>query len=481
MSTVLKILILEDSPDDAEMVSRLLKKMGLDFEFCIAMTREEYIWCLDDYKPDVILSDNSLPQFNATEALKLLRERSLYIPFILVTGTVSEEFAAEIIKQGADDYILKDRLVRLPSAIINALRQRNAEKEKLEAVEKLKISEENLTAIFQNTSEAFVLTDRACIIKAFNENAQKFVMMSTKQQLYTGVDIYRFLSVDRVEEVKDTMSKVLAGQTVEYERLYMQEGSSSLWFHFSMRPVWKNGIIDGTCITATDITEQKRSENTRQAMEREIFRQRVQAQKELARAVMKGQETERNRIGQELHDNVNQILAGTKMFLSSAGKNDERLQSLIKYPMELLDKCMDEIRQLSHKQVTPLKDINLRDLVVTLLRDLEKNTSIKTNFTYELGGKMDDDMNLNIYRIIQEQVSNISKHAGAGHVNIVIEGRGNQVKILVEDDGKGFDVNQQRRGVGISNMINRIELFNGEVSIESAPGKGTRVLISIPY
>lgn len=79
--------------------------------------------------PDLILSDNTLPQYNATEALQLVRARFPHLPFILITGTVSEEYAASIIKQGADDYILKDRLIRLPSAIEAALKQRRAEKE----------------------------------------------------------------------------------------------------------------------------------------------------------------------------------------------------------------------------------------------------------------------------------------------------------------------------------------------------------------
>jgi two-component system sensor histidine kinase UhpB len=480
MNLPLKILILEDSHDDAEMVSRLLKKEGLNFDFTVAMSRDEYIRSLDEYKPDLILSDNSLPQFNATEALHMLRQKSLYTPFILVTGTVSEEFAAKIIKQGADDYILKDRLIRLPSAIDNALRQRRFEKEKLEATNKLTLSEENLNAIFQNTSEGFVLTDKNFVVKTFNNNAAWYVYMNSGIVLTEQQSIFDFLVTDRKTPVHDILTKVLTGEKIEYDRLYVKEQGSSIWFHFSMNPVWKDKEIDGICITARDITEQKRAENMRQAMEREVFNQRVQAQKEVARALIKGQEGERNRIGQELHDNVNQILAGTKMFLSSAGK-DERLQSLIKYPLELLDKCMDEIRLLSHRHVTPLKDIDLHDLVSSLLHDLEKNTALKTEFIYTINREVGDDLNLNIYRIIQEQVNNIVKHAKATHVTVLIEGSDTGVKVMVADNGRGFDVNQKRRGVGIANMINRIDLFNGDVVIDSSPGNGTRISIGIPY
>ena len=128
MTEPLKILMLEDHATDAEIVERLLKKQKLHFEFRLAMNKDEYLQALDQFQPDVILSDNSLPQFNATEALEIIQRRSLYIPFILVTGAVSEEFAAGIIKLGANDYILKDRLARLPAAIDAALKQRKTEK-----------------------------------------------------------------------------------------------------------------------------------------------------------------------------------------------------------------------------------------------------------------------------------------------------------------------------------------------------------------
>lgn len=480
MNAPLKILILEDSLEDMEMIIRVLRKEGMNFEHCIAMTKAEYIFCLDDYNPDVILSDNSLPQFSAAEALGLLRDRNSDIPFILVTGTVSEEFAAQIIKQGADDYILKDRLTRLPSAIENALRQHREAKDKRNVVNQLRISEENLSAIFQNASEGFILTDLDFRVKSFNNNASHYVFINTGNALRVGMSVFDFLSSDRKIAVSDILVKVHAGERIEYDRLYVKENTPSLWLHFSMTPVWKDGSINGTCITMRDITEQKRSDNMRQAMEREVFNQRVQAQKEVARAIIKGQEGERNRIGQELHDNVNQILAGTKMFLSSAGK-DERLRPLIQYPLELIDKCMDEIRQLSRKHVTPLKDINLEPLVRALLEDLEHNTSIKTEFTYYLEKEIDDDLNLNIYRIIQEQINNIVKHAEATYVTVSVEGSQSHVRLVVADNGKGFDVNRQRRGIGISNMINRIDLFNGDVVIESEPEKGTRVRITIPY
>src|SRR5258705_2673899 len=124
MEQSLKILLLEDNYTDAEIIKRLVKKAKPDCDFLLAMNKNDFLKALDEFSPDVILSDNSLPQFNATEALQIFRQQSMQVPFILVTGTVSEEFAATIMKLGADDYVLKDRMVRLPVAIDAALKQK---------------------------------------------------------------------------------------------------------------------------------------------------------------------------------------------------------------------------------------------------------------------------------------------------------------------------------------------------------------------
>lgn len=124
MNDVLKILILEDVNDDVGLVNYTLKRTGLQFDLHQVDTREEFTQALHDYKPDVILSDHSLPKFNSIEAMKICTQLKLPVPFILVTGSVSEEFAVTCLKQGADDYVLKSNLTRLPMAIDNALRQR---------------------------------------------------------------------------------------------------------------------------------------------------------------------------------------------------------------------------------------------------------------------------------------------------------------------------------------------------------------------
>ncbi len=123
MNTVLKILIIEDLEEDVGLIERVLKEGKISFKSAMVDNREEYIKALESFGPHIILSDHSLPQFNSIEALNILREQGLDVPFILVTGTVSEEFAVHCLKLGAHDYVLKSNLSRLPAALKNALQQ----------------------------------------------------------------------------------------------------------------------------------------------------------------------------------------------------------------------------------------------------------------------------------------------------------------------------------------------------------------------
>jgi PAS domain S-box-containing protein len=141
MGRSLKILHIEDVPSDAELVERTLKKSGIDFEKVVVDTKEQYAKALKEFRPDIILSDHSLPSFNSLEALNILKQTKADIPFILITATVSEEFAVSVMKEGASDYVLKDRLQRLPNAIINAIEKRQLDAERQVYLNKIVASE----------------------------------------------------------------------------------------------------------------------------------------------------------------------------------------------------------------------------------------------------------------------------------------------------------------------------------------------------
>jgi signal transduction histidine kinase/CheY-like chemotaxis protein len=140
MKTQLKILLLEDAPLDAELIKRELVKGGVSHELLVVGNRSEFVQALKNYPADIILSDHSLPGFSSHEALKLIQQEDIAVPFILVTATMTDEFAVNIMKEGANDYIIKDRLSRLPSAVNNALEKFRLMQEQI--LERVKVSNE---------------------------------------------------------------------------------------------------------------------------------------------------------------------------------------------------------------------------------------------------------------------------------------------------------------------------------------------------
>ena len=147
VSDKIKILILEDNQNDAELLVRELKKSGLDFSFEHIQTRDAFEYALVNFKPDIILSDYSLPSFDGITAFYIKQKKSPDIPFIIVSGTIGEENAVELIKHGVTDYVLKDKLFSLPQKIIRALKDAKAMKEKKCADKRLKIQNEKLIEI----------------------------------------------------------------------------------------------------------------------------------------------------------------------------------------------------------------------------------------------------------------------------------------------------------------------------------------------
>jgi signal transduction histidine kinase len=143
----LKIILLEDFLDDVELVKYILKKEGMSFTLKTVDTRSDFVRLLSEFIPDLVLSDHSMPQFNSIEALRICKSVELDVPFILVTGTVSEEFAVQCIREGADDYVLKSNLTRLPSAIQGALRKKEEENNRKKAEGALLFQNQELTKV----------------------------------------------------------------------------------------------------------------------------------------------------------------------------------------------------------------------------------------------------------------------------------------------------------------------------------------------
>lgn len=147
MKDELRILMLEDQEDDAGLIEHVLRKERIRFTRKRVDTRDDFVNALSDFNPDVIISDHALPQFNSIEALSVCQTMDIRVPFLLVTGSVSEEFAVNCLKRGVDDYILKTNLSRLPQAIQNSLQAKYYERQKRYDEDKLKRQNDELIKI----------------------------------------------------------------------------------------------------------------------------------------------------------------------------------------------------------------------------------------------------------------------------------------------------------------------------------------------
>ncbi len=231
-----------------------------------------------------------------------------------------------------------------------------------------------------------------------------------------------------------------------------------------------------------DITERKKAEESSKLLELKIKEQKIQAQKKISKAIIKVQEQHKNYVAQELHDNINQILFGARFHLGIAGRKCADTKELVKDSIDLVNKAMREIHLLCENLVTPLKDIDLYEIVNELIQKstASTDTPLHVDFSYEIPCDFPDDLKLNIYRIIQEQLHNVRKHAEAKNVKITLAVKENCICIIIEDNGKGFDVKRKRKGLGISNIMHRVEAFNGSITIQSNPGEGSRTEVIIP-
>lgn len=159
MDTKLKILFVEDNPSDLRMIKDFILEGNIMFDSVVVETHEDYVDAINSYKPDIILSDYNLPKFNGMEALNIRNQLLPDTPFILITGSINEETAVNSLKSGADDYILKDNLRRLNNAIMNALEQKRATRERELAEKRLMESEKIYRYMFAKNPQPMWIYD----------------------------------------------------------------------------------------------------------------------------------------------------------------------------------------------------------------------------------------------------------------------------------------------------------------------------------
>ncbi len=210
-------------------------------------------------------------------------------------------------------------------------------------------------------------------------------------------------------------------------------------------------------------------------LEKKLVQERLAKQKEITGAVLTAQENERAYIGEELHDNLGQILAVANMYMQMAKTQEKNREMYIDKSCGYIKNVIAEIRKISKNLVIPGTDIiGLFDNIKNLLHDLTMIHPIKIEFhQHDIREEdLDEKLQLTIYRIVQEQVNNILKHANASNAVIDLSSEKNRVTLLISDNGEGCDILKEKKGVGIININSRAALNNGYATVISKPGEG---------
>lgn len=228
---------------------------------------------------------------------------------------------------------------------------------------------------------------------------------------------------------------------------------------------------------AQDITVRKK-------LEQELLNKELDRQKSISQATIETQEGERSEIGKELHDNVNQILTTTKLYLDLSKTNPDLKDDLIEKSSKNVIHVINEIRQLSRSLMNPsLGDLGLVDSIHDLISDVHitRKLLVVLKANKSIDKLLAEAEKLMIYRIIQEALKNAVKHAQASSVLISIRKKAAYLCLAIEDDGIGFETKSLQKGVGLNNIQNRVYLANGKLLIKSKPDKGCKIIIELPF
>ncbi len=494
MQTQLRILILEDSPSDAEFIERELKKGGIDYTAKITDTEESFTEALATFLPDVILSDHALPGFNSIEALAICRKHHFAGPFILVTGAVSEEFAVECLKSGADDYILKSKLTRLPSAVTGALKKAEAERERSQAIKNL---EE------QNVFMSLLLKSIPI--------AQYVCKPVTHEVTYMSNNIFAFSGYHPDQFMQDP--KFWHDQIHPEDRPRVMQELSSLSLHNERSMEYRWLVSDQTYRWIYDRAKIIHGEDKQLFIAGAMIdiTLRKEAEEKLA---LKNKELN-TFIYRSTHDLRGPLM--TILGLTNVAQDEEEMQELRNY-IQMIDECTHKLDDVLLSLITSIsiketeavsKEINFAEMVNLILDDckeLETFEAIKIHTEIRLKNNLVMD-EFAVHSILKNVIENAVKYSKGAkdnpYVSIFIydtipnvpNGDMKEMKIVVKDNGIGISARNKDKvfdmffrgtqvckgsGLGLYIVKNAAEKMNGTVAIASTDGVGTTVEITLP-
>jgi PAS domain S-box-containing protein len=498
MKEVLKVLCLEDSPQDVEIMRELLIDAGYNLNMDCTASEKEYVSLLRSHKYDLILADFTLPGFDGFAALRWSVEICPDVPFICISGTIGEETAVELLKKGAVDYILKDRLIRLPSAIQRAIEQHSIQIEKRAAELLLKENEEKLQSIFSAAPVGIGLVvgriiievnDTFCRMTGYNRSEligkdAETLYAKDEQNESAGFVIYRHFDEKGTGSV-ETRFKCKDGRVLN--------------IFLSSTPLDKDDLSKGVTFIAMDITKRKQYEF------------------ELIKAKEKAEESDRlksaflTNMSHEIRTPMNGILGFTEL-LKEPNLTSDELQDFIQTiqisgtrMLNTINNIVDISKIESGLMKVDIKETNINEKMEFTYKFFKPEVEIKgLQFLFKSSLPANEAIiktdNEKVYGILTNFVKNAIKFTYEGSIEIGYEKKGKYLEFFVKDTGIGIPLNQQQiiferfrqgsdsltrkyegSGLGLSIAKSYVEMLGGEIRVESEEGKGSTFYFTIPY
>lgn len=469
------VLIVEDSHLVAVHLQTLLEKN--DFEVVgHAVSSEEAIKIFEKKVPDLILMDIMLAGTDdGIETVQELRKKS-NVPVIYLTALTDQSTIERAKATAPHGYIMKPFIEEQVITLIDmAIHRAQVEKELYQSNSKFKTTVSSI-------SDAIIVLNQDFTIEYINKAAVELSGWTLGEiEGENFHEIFRFRDIETDEELRNPFHKMNGKKGEEFvdAHLVRKDDNTVAVGDGTINPILgKEKKMDGIVITLRNITERLR--------QREID---LQNEKNKMTSVIEGQEMERARIARELHDGLGQMLNGIKLGLSAVSKKigQQDLQNRSTEILNDINEAINETRRISENLLpAKLKDFDLSTCLLSLATKNQAEVDISFESTDINERKIGMNKRINLYRITQEAINNSIKHAQARKINIQLRGYRDYITLTIEDEGKGFDIRKHKNKVlnghnGLYNMIDRVNVMNGDIDIDSSEELGTMISVKVPY
>lgn len=468
----LHLLVVEDNPGDFVLFESYLMETDLNVaDLHHAQTLKD-VGALLPCVIHLAFLDLSLPDSNGLESFNRLHQLLPHTPIVVLSGLSDEEVALRCITLGAQDYLLKDDLNE--KLLERSVRYSIERKRNLEALSDMNRKYERIGSVTNDIIWNWDVKAGRVTVHKRDFFGHMDAAIGTEPEWW--LDKVHPADVQRISEA---IGAVVEGRRDSFQEEYRFRGADG-----SYQYVFNRGVLlrdDGGAphhITGAmmDITERKK-------LQEELLDAHLSFQKQITEATILGQEKEKENIGKELHDNINQVLASTKLFMEVAFDHIEMREEMVIRGRENIIYAMAEIRRLSHSLIPPsLGDHGLLDSVRELAAELEEGGAFTVRVSVDGFDEhvLDDNKKLMLYRVVQEGLNNVVKYAKASVVTVSFSVEGRRLLMVVSDNGIGFDPSRKVKGIGLKNIESRVAFYSGKVQLETAPGNGTKLNVFLP-